>query len=524
MNTIRIGNDVSLVWTILRDGEPENLADKKLGLYLQYESGARRKMEFTIDGNRIFTKFAGRDQKAIGLYYLTLIENDGEDGMATIDSVDAFRLVSRSSEARVYCTESIETEVISLSSSLSPGAVVALRKELQKEVIGKLDSNGEITEQPQAYVKAKDGSQQMTDISDSPSPSTLMYRNAAGQTSVEAPTAATHATNKQYVDAGLDTLKNGRAPYKVSLDYTIQSLLSGKSHAMDVENGIIEAMAAAWDEGRKVFFADAAGYEVELKYLYKATDEATGKARYCGGLAEMSGVSLSANMSPKDENKTRYVLNIGGHPMAWKQDLTAKVVTLGADLSTVTAEQAVTTDAVPAVISKAFNEKGIVLFVDSQSRRLLVTASPADKHYICMGPDGKPFEVWYTGLTTAAMIKPVNTPADQAVARMAKDIEENSGKADAAVSYAESNHQESLDSRDLPSLPLLCGQPMILFGNGTPSEATVPDNWRGILDGGYAWTGSPSAIGQQYINTSAATGGRYIAVRDSYNDLKWLNS
>ena len=73
------------------------------------------------------------------------------------------------------------------------------------------------------------------------------------------------------------------------------------------------------------------------------------------------------------------------------------------------------------------------------------------------------------------------------------------------------------------SIPMLCGQPMILFGNGTPQEAIVPDNWIQFLDGGYNWTGLPSALGQVYINTAVNSGGRYTAV---WNDrlLKWVNS
>lgn len=73
------------------------------------------------------------------------------------------------------------------------------------------------------------------------------------------------------------------------------------------------------------------------------------------------------------------------------------------------------------------------------------------------------------------------------------------------------------------SIPMLCGQPMILFGNGTPQEAIVPDNWTQFLDGGYNWTGLPSALGQVYINTAVNSGGRYTAVWNGYV-LKWVNS
>ena len=79
---------------------------------------------------------------------------------------------------------------------------------------------------------------------------------------------------------------------------------------------------------------------------------------------------------------------------------------------------------------------------------------------------------------------------------------------------------------DDSALPTLCGQPPILFGAGTPQEAIVPDNWKQFdpeTGEGYNWNGEPSAAGQQYINTSASTGGRYIAVPSADGGLTWKN-
>lgn len=79
---------------------------------------------------------------------------------------------------------------------------------------------------------------------------------------------------------------------------------------------------------------------------------------------------------------------------------------------------------------------------------------------------------------------------------------------------------------DFYTLPLLCGQPMILFGEGTPQESVVPKNWKqydAMTDEGYNWNGKPSAIGQQYINLSASTNGRYIAVDKENGTLIWEN-
>lgn len=79
---------------------------------------------------------------------------------------------------------------------------------------------------------------------------------------------------------------------------------------------------------------------------------------------------------------------------------------------------------------------------------------------------------------------------------------------------------------DDSELPTLCGQPQILFGAGTPQEAIVPDNWKQFdpeTGEGYNWNGEPSAAGQQYINTSVSTGGRYIAVPSADGGLTWKN-
>ena len=76
---------------------------------------------------------------------------------------------------------------------------------------------------------------------------------------------------------------------------------------------------------------------------------------------------------------------------------------------------------------------------------------------------------------------------------------------------------------DFDSIPLLCGQPMILFGTGAPTDGQVPSNWRTLAQGGYDWNGTPSALGQTYINTSAESNGRYTAVRNGIMGLAWVN-
>ena len=80
-----------------------------------------------------------------------------------------------------------------------------------------------------------------------------------------------------------------------------------------------------------------------------------------------------------------------------------------------------------------------------------------------------------------------------------------------------------IERKGYNSIPLICGQPMILFGAGTPQESIVPTNWIQFnpeTGEGYNWNGTPSAEGQTYINTAADTNGHYTAVKIGYN-LIW---
>ena len=96
---------------------------------------------------------------------------------------------------------------------------------------------------------------------------------------------------------------------------------------------------------------------------------------------------------------------------------------------------------------------------------------------------------------------------------------------DSAIEYEVAElRKQVLAPVSLESLPLMNGQPAILFGAGTPQAAIVPDNWIDLFHGGFQWIGKPVCVGQQYIDTTASSGGRYIAVRNGVWDMKWINA
>lgn len=77
--------------------------------------------------------------------------------------------------------------------------------------------------------------------------------------------------------------------------------------------------------------------------------------------------------------------------------------------------------------------------------------------------------------------------------------------------------------RDFRVVPTLGGQPMILYGAGTPAEAVVPINWKQFdpeTEEGFNWIETPSMLGQRYVNTAGNTA--YIAVKDGTFGLKWI--
>ena len=57
--------------------------------------------------------------------------------------------------------------------------------------------------------------------------------------------------------------------------------------------------------------------------------------------------------------------------------------------------------------------------------------------------------------------------------------------------------QETMDFR---RMPMLYGQPAILFSNGAPTAQNKPTNWLDFMDGGYEWTGLPNAVGQHILD------------------------
>lgn len=99
MKKIRIGNDILIKWTINRDGQPEDFSGKTIKLLMRSMSDEVEITDYKIEGNVISWTFFGKDQTKATAYTFTLIENEGQEGMFTIDACRVLQLVECSDQA-----------------------------------------------------------------------------------------------------------------------------------------------------------------------------------------------------------------------------------------------------------------------------------------------------------------------------------------------------------------------------------------------------------------------------------------
>lgn len=113
MEKIRKGNDIEVLWAIYA-GEgineaPYDLTGKNLTLYVRNQFRRKEVYDFEVNKHVLRWMFWGKDQSQLGKYSLELVENEGRQGMHTVDECDAFQLVSHScetggdNEGRVEC-------------------------------------------------------------------------------------------------------------------------------------------------------------------------------------------------------------------------------------------------------------------------------------------------------------------------------------------------------------------------------------------------------------------------------------
>ena len=124
MKQIRIGNDIRVQWTLLKDGKFFSLEDLDVTLYLKDLYGKKAIEEFSISGNIVSWTFYGKDQKHTGKYSLELTINEDKIGMVTTDICDFVNLVPYACKAGGSDNSGVYTETIELTSSLGLASIM----------------------------------------------------------------------------------------------------------------------------------------------------------------------------------------------------------------------------------------------------------------------------------------------------------------------------------------------------------------------------------------------------------------
>jgi lysophospholipase L1-like esterase len=124
-NKVRIGKDFTIRWALMT-GEGEPYAIKREAAILKVYSpyGVKEAAEFKVAGNVIEWVFKGKEQKHLGDYTIELVENNGKDGMLSVDSVDAFTLVAHTEQESLNAEGAVEVQTMELTSQIALAPIV----------------------------------------------------------------------------------------------------------------------------------------------------------------------------------------------------------------------------------------------------------------------------------------------------------------------------------------------------------------------------------------------------------------
>lgn len=140
MKKIRIGNDILVKLTSQTE---QSLEGRKLMVVMSTIRGQFRVDDFTVQGNLLSFTYPGAEQSILGVYTITVIENNGEPAMRTTDICEAFCLVPRSCMTGGSDSEGLQTEILEFDFSMTAGAVVDYSDLINKPSINSIELSGD---------------------------------------------------------------------------------------------------------------------------------------------------------------------------------------------------------------------------------------------------------------------------------------------------------------------------------------------------------------------------------------------
>ena len=159
----RYGNDIRVYWTIIdSEGQPYNLEGRDLRLWMKNGTRKFEILDYHVAGNIITWVYYGKNQSNcfLGTFEAILCENCGEIGMATLDTQDVFRLVSRSKDASAGDGVRVRTEaVVNIQTQLTSSVEqLCITKEEYEDIfgVGSATHGGSAMETPDVLASLKD--------------------------------------------------------------------------------------------------------------------------------------------------------------------------------------------------------------------------------------------------------------------------------------------------------------------------------------------------------------------------------
>ena len=505
MDKIRLGNDIEMRWSIFtRNGDnkvPYNLEGRALTLSVVNRTG-ESEIEFFAEGNIVTGVFRGRDQKILGKHGVILRENNGKDGMRTIDACDAFELVACSCEEALGSPGTIQLFHLTFDSTI--GAITgtidpilnyeAEQAEAERkanEIIRKANEGQRIDNEKQRNVNE-------------------ILRNIAEEERKDA---------EQERIVNEDLRKADEAERKTNEESRVHN--ESERVSSEEERLYAESIRVANENAR--IASEAKRAEAETARI-EAEDKRI--------VSEKNRLSAESSRIANEDSRRA---NEDSRLSAEVKRVSAEAKRVGAEEERQIAEEERKAKFASMVVQTTGDATDKVMSQKSVTEALKEkqnTLTPGNGISIEGGVIGVTEEISskqdaITDLETIRSNATNGNEAAEDVRQINTDliykhrtIAEALASVEARLAALESSRgllgEATAGRLDVTELTTYL-YPRVLYGHGVPSASVVPDN----LPEGLPWDGVPVFIGQQYINIDATSAGLYYAKgHDSVSDWK----
>ena len=265
----------------------------------------------------------------------------------------------------------------------------------------------------------------------------------------------------------------------------------------------------AWEDWYDKFVSPTAeddlGDYIDLTGLFSAAPNGTGKFLVCGGVATSAERISSTQMKITDPigrvTSPSWTNTLQDDGVTYLHTLVISGMKENGEAMIEGANQTLSVDGF--TVSYSDNEstaiQGAVRYEKATSSTATVTLSKTAYTLNDCGiemKEGAEGLAWFSNTYTQNVPDALSQIAKVKMFDVLADIETNTEEIAELCEVV----TDPASFANFEQLPKLAGQPSILFCDGTPSSSNKPTNWIDFMQGGYEWTGRPSAIGQQLLD------------------------